>query len=233
VTWAGRKIRVFPDAGSRRPADTLSRRKNEMALTVKRSSSELQDPPLARRLFGSPKAGLLWLPLRLFVGYQWFSGAEHKVTDPKWMQTGEALTAFWVSAAKIPAAPAKPAITFDWYRSFLQFMIDSQSYVWFAKVVAVGELLIGIALILGIFTGIAAFFGGFMNWNFMMAGSASTNPLLFASAVFLVLAWKVAGYYGLDRYLLPAIGTPWQMGVLIGGRRNPVESTGLVRALPV
>ena len=36
--------------------------------------------------------------------------------------------------------------------------------------------LIGIALILGAFTGVAAFAGGFMNWNFIMAGTGSTNP---------------------------------------------------------
>jgi len=24
------------------------------------------------------------------------------------------------------------------------------------------------------------------------------------------MAWKTAGYYGLDRYLLPILGTPWQ-----------------------
>ena len=41
-----------------------------------------------------------------------------------------------------------------------------------AELVAVGELLIGVGLILGVFTGIAAFFGAFMNWNFMMAGTA-------------------------------------------------------------
>jgi thiosulfate dehydrogenase [quinone] large subunit len=72
--------------------------------------------------------------------------------------------------------------------------------------------LIGIALILGAFTGIAAFFGGFMNWNFMMAGSASSNPLLFTIAIFLILAWKVAGWWGVDRFLLPLVGTPWQPG---------------------
>jgi thiosulfate dehydrogenase [quinone] large subunit len=73
-----------------------------------------------------------------------------------------------------------------------------------------GEILIGTALILGAFVGIAAFLGGFMNWNFIMAGTASTNGLLFALAVLLVLAWRVAGWYGLDRYLLPLLGTPWQ-----------------------
>ncbi len=74
---------------------------------------------------------------------------------------------------------------------------------------AYGELLIGIGLILGAFTGVAAFFGGLMNWNFMMAGSASTNPLLFVAAVAIILGWKVAGYIGADYFLLRWIGTPW------------------------
>jgi len=97
-------------------------------------------------------------------------------------------------------------------------LLDISAYTWFAKVVAYGELLIGVALVLGAFVGIAAFFGGFMNWNFMMAGSASTNPVLFCLAVLLILSWKVAGYYGLDRYLLPALGTPWQPGRVFATR---------------
>ncbi len=28
--------------------------------------------------------------------------------------------------------------------------------------------------------------------------------------ILLILAWKNAGYLGLDRYLLPALGTPWK-----------------------
>jgi hypothetical protein len=55
-----------------------------------------------------------------------------------------------------------------------------RAYTWFAKIIAVGELVIGIALILGAFTGLAAFSAGFLNWNFVMAGTASTNALLFA-----------------------------------------------------
>ena len=109
-------------------------------------------------------------------------------------------------------------------QSFIQFMLDSGSYVWFAKLVAVGEFAVGIALIIGAFVGIAAFFGAFMNWNFMMAGSASTNPLLFAIAVFLILAWKVAGYYGLDRVLLPMLGTPWKPAIRIAPTAQPARS---------
>jgi len=49
-----------------------------------------------------------------------------------------------------------------------------------------------------------------MNMSFLLAGSASTNPIMFTLAVGLMLAWKVAGYYGLDRYLLPLLGVPWK-----------------------
>ncbi len=52
---------------------------------------------------------------------------------------------------------------------------------------AYGEFLIGVALILGAFVGIAAFFGALLNWNFIMAGAASTNGMLFAIAVVLML----------------------------------------------
>jgi thiosulfate dehydrogenase [quinone] large subunit len=104
----------------------------------------------------------------------------------------------------------RPPISFDWYRSFLQGMIDAGSYTWFAKLIAVGEVLVGVALIVGAFVGIAAFFAAMMNWNFIMAGSASTNGLLLVGALFLVLAWKIAGYYGADYFLLPRLGTPWK-----------------------
>jgi len=58
--------------------------------------------------------------------------------------------------------------------------------------------------------GISAFFGALLNWNFIMAGAASTNGLLFVLAIMLMLAWKVAGYIGLDYFLLSFLGTPWK-----------------------
>ena len=174
-----------------------------------RKGEMVQDPPLVQKLLSHPLAGLLWLPLRIWLGYQWFVAGSHKISNPAWVVTGDALKGFWTNAVKVSAETGKGPITFDWYRSFLQFMLDNQAYTWFAKLVAYGELLIGIALILGIFTGIAAFFGGFMNFNFMLAGSASTNPLLFVIAVSLIMAWKVAGYFGADYFLLRFLGTPW------------------------
>jgi thiosulfate dehydrogenase (quinone) large subunit len=179
-----------------------------MAAIVTRKGEIVQDPPFLQKFLSDRRSSLLFLPLRIWLGYQWFEAALHKVQNPAWVQTGEALKGFWTAAVAIPET-GRPAISFDWYRTFLQGMLDAQAYTWFAKLVAFGELAIGIALILGAFTGIAAFAGGFMNWNFMMAGSASSNPLLFVAAVALILGWKVAGYIGADYYLLRWIGTPW------------------------
>jgi len=179
--------------------------------TATASKRELiQDPPLAQMLFNNPRAAWLWVFLRVWLGWQWLSSVMPKLSNPKWMETGEALKGFWLNAVQVPEAPARPPIVFDWYRGFIQFLLDAQAYTWFSKLVVAGELLVGVALVLGAFTGIAAFFSGLMNWNFMMAGSASTNPLLFAAAVFLVLAWKVAGYFGADYFLLQWLGTPWK-----------------------
>jgi thiosulfate dehydrogenase [quinone] large subunit len=167
----------------------------------------------------------LWLILRLYLGYTWLSSGLGKVGNPAWMQTGQALRGFWANAVQIPETGRAP-IAFDWYRSFIQGMLDSGAYTWFAPLVVVGELVIGIALILGAFVGIAAFAGAFMNWNFMMAGTASINPLMFVLTILLILAWKTAGWLGLDRWLLPAVGTPWQPGSAVrrvrGGSAVPV-----------
>jgi thiosulfate dehydrogenase [quinone] large subunit len=182
-----------------------------MSAVITRKGQILQDPPIVQKLLTDTRAGWIWVLLRVWLGYQWLDAALHKVNNPAWVAGGEALKGYWSKAVMIPEAPARPAIAFDWYRGFLQSLLDAQAYTWFAKLVAYGELLIGIALIIGAFTGIAAFFGGLMNWNFMMAGSASTNPMLFLVAVGLILAWKVAGYIGADYFLLRWLGTPWQL----------------------
>jgi thiosulfate dehydrogenase [quinone] large subunit len=172
----------------------------------------MSDPPVANALFNNTKLAWIWLIIRVYVGYEWFTAGLEKVQSAAWMQGGAALKGYWTSAIAVPAAPAHPAITYGWFRAFLEFLLNHQSYVWFGKLIAIGELLVGVALVLGIFVGISAFFGGLMNFNYMLAGSASTNPVLFFLAILLMLAWKTAGYWGVDRFLLRFLGTPWKPG---------------------
>lgn len=170
----------------------------------------IQDPPLARFLFSDTRMAAFWLVVRVLLGWQWLSSGWGKVQNPAWMDgSGEALRGFWERAVSIPEA-GRPPITFDWYRDFIQSLLNAEAYTWFAPLIAIGEVFVGIALIIGAFVGVAAFFGAFMNWNFIMAGTASSNALLALAALFLILAWKIAGWYGVDRFLLPRLGTPWR-----------------------
>jgi thiosulfate dehydrogenase [quinone] large subunit len=174
---------------------------------------EIEGPAFTRFLFGNTRAGLFWLPIRLFVGFSWLEAGYHKFSGQGWIDGGAALKGFWEKAVAVPDT-GSPAITYDWYRSFIQFLLDNNAYTWFAPLITFGEMAVGLGLLVGCLTGIAAFFGALMNMSFLLAGSASTNPVLFTLAIGLMLAWKVAGYYGLDRYVLPLLGTPWHRGTL-------------------
>ena len=169
----------------------------------------IQDPPLAKYLFSDRRSSVIWLVLRVWLGIQWVEASLHKISDPKWVSTGEALKGFWMGAVKIPET-GKPPIAFDWYRDVLNFMLQNNWANFMGKLVAYGELLIGIGMIVGAFVGVAAFFGAFMNWNFIMAGAASTNGFMLVIAVLLIMAWKVSGYLGADFFLLRWIGVAWK-----------------------
>jgi thiosulfate dehydrogenase [quinone] large subunit len=176
------------------------------------TSRVISDPPLARFLFSDTRMAPVWLLVRIYVGWAWLEAGWHKVETVgpgNYIVDGSGILAFWTRIGAIPAAPAKPAITYDWYRGFIQFLIDNHTEVVMGKVIAFGETAVGVGLILGAFVGIAAVGGAFMNLNFMLAGSASTNPVMLLLGFLLVLAWKTAGYIGLDRFLLPLLGTPW------------------------
>jgi thiosulfate dehydrogenase (quinone) large subunit len=167
----------------------------------------IPENPVSNFLFNNTRSGLLWLVVRLYLGYAWLDAGIHKVTNEKWVgsEAGAGLTGF-VKGALGKAAEGKDVT--GWYASFLENMVLPNAKL-FSYFVAFGEVLVGLGLILGLLTGVAAFFGAFMNASFLFAGTLSTNPLLFILATWIVLGWKVAGWYGLDRWALAYLGTPW------------------------
>lgn len=175
---------------------------------TERHTPRVADPEWVTRVFHSTRYSWIWLVIRVYVGYEWLVAGFEKVTGKGWVDGGAALKGFWTGAVKVPAT-GHPAIAYDWYRTFLGFLLNHDAHTWFAPLVAYAEMTIGICLIAGLLTGFAAFGGALMNFNFMLAGSASTNPVMFLGAMLVFLAWKVAGHLGLDYYVLPALGTPW------------------------
>ena len=177
---------------------------------------EVEGPSFARYLFSNTRAGLFWLPIRVFLGLSWFEAGVHKATGGGWLDGGSSLCRL-LAARHLDPREGQPADHLRLVSRVHHFLVNGHHETWFAWIITFGELAVGIGLILGALTGIAAFFGALMNMSFLLAGSASSNPVLFTAAIGLILAWRVAGYYGLDRYLLPMLGTPWRAPVRAPG----------------
>ncbi len=175
---------------------------------------QISDPPLALFLFSDTRLAPVWLILRIYVGWQWLVAGYEKILSPLWVgsRAGVALLGFLDGSLK-KTAGAHPDVSI-WYAGFLKSIVLPHVAT-FSYIVSFGEILVGIALILGLFTGIAAFFGSFMNMNYLFAGTVSSNPFLLLLELFLILAWKTAGWIGCDRYLLPFLKTPWKPGKLL------------------
>ena len=176
--------------------------------------TQIPEPKLSKLLFSDTRFAIIWLFVRLYVGWEWLMAGIEKISGPssvKWVgdQAGVAVKGF-LTGALSKTSGAHPDVQ-GWYAAFID-NFALQHTVAFSHAVAWGELFVGIGLLLGVFTGIAAFFGVFMNMNYLLAGTVSTNPTLFLLQLFLILGWRVAGWFGLDQFVLPKLGTPWHSG---------------------
>lgn len=189
-----------------------------MAQASSRYRMQIEDPPIAQFLFADTRMAWFWLLVRLYAGYEWLMAGIGKFGNPAWTgsQAGAAIAGFATAALK-KTTGAHPDVT-GWYAGFLQTFVIPHAAAW-SWAITLGEIAVGLGLIVGLFTGFAAFFGGLMNANYLLAGTVSTNPILFILSTWLVLAWRVAGYYGLDRWVLLALGVPGRPGRLF--QREP------------
>lgn len=179
---------------------------------------KVNEPPFARWLFSDTRSAPLWLVVRVWLGLQWLGSGWGKIQlwdfdNGKWINGGGvALKSYWERATAVAPGGNGALVTYDWYYDFLKFLLDGKHYQWFSWLVAFGEIAIGLGLVFGCLTGIAALFGAVMNISFVLAGTTSTNGILLLTAIALILAWKTAGQWGLDRYVLKFLGTPWSPG---------------------
>jgi thiosulfate dehydrogenase [quinone] large subunit len=183
----------------------------------------IQESPISQALFSDVRWAWVWLILRVYVGWQWFEAGLGKIQNPAWTgsKAGAAISGF-VTGALAKTTGDHPDVQ-GWYAWFLQNVVLTRPAFW-SYVVSWGEVLVGAALILGIFTGIAAFFGSFMNMSYLLAGTVSVNPVLLMGAGILLLAWKTAGWWGLDRWVLPVLGTPWRPGLIFANAKATAPS---------
>ncbi|HZS79460.1 MAG TPA: hypothetical protein VFA41_22795 [Ktedonobacteraceae bacterium] len=172
-------------------------------------SERFPEPAISRFFFGSTGSAVLWFVVRMDVGAQWLLAGWEKVTSPAWGASGKALSGF-VAGALAKTSGANPSVQ-GWYAWFLQHMVLPNAGL-FSFLVTWGEVAVGLGVLLGVLTGIAAGFGVLMNLNYLLAGTVSINPVLGMFGLFLCFSWRVCGWIGFDRWLLPTLGLPWKPG---------------------
>lgn len=142
-------------------------------------------------------AGILTV-FRLFLGYTWITAGWGKITG------GFDASGYLKGAVANPVKGPDGNMVYSWYVSFLEgFALPNIEL--FNFLVPWGEFLVGLGLILGCFTSAAVFFGLVMNFSFFLAGTVSHNPTDIFLGVIILTAGANAGYFGLDRYVLPFI----------------------------
>ena len=144
-------------------------------------------------------SAIVWFFLRIYVGWQWFSAGWEKLGTSAWTgsHAGAAISGF-LNGALTETNGAHPDVM-SWYAWFINHVALPNAFA-LSYLVTFGEIFVGLALILGIFTGLAAGFGVFMNFNYLMAGTVSINPWLLFLQLLIIKGRKVAGHLGLDRF---------------------------------
>lgn len=141
-------------------------------------------------------ASVILTVIRLFLGYSWFKSGFGKLTGDGFDASG-----FLTNAIKNPVTGPDGAV-YGWYTSFIEgFAMPNVGL--FNVLIPIGELLVGLGLILGCLTTAAALFGVVMNFSFLLAGTISHNPTDILMGLMIMFAGANAGYYGLDRWVLP------------------------------
>jgi thiosulfate dehydrogenase (quinone) large subunit len=185
--------------------------------TTTPSTRSALEMPWTRWLFRSRQASILWLIVRLWLGWQWFSAGWGKLTGAgynNWFTHDTGLVGFIAGANysydHSAQAFGHPEVNYGWYLRILNAIgVHAQL---FSRVVTVSELAVGIGLLLGCLTGLAAVGGVALNVLYITGGSAGPNGIFILCGLLLILAWRVAGYIGVDYFLLPRPHLPRKVG---------------------
>ncbi|MGE5672334.1 MAG: DoxX family protein [Mycobacterium leprae] len=145
----------------------------------------------------SKNASWIWLVLRLYVGYEFMTAGWEKITGPKAFDA----SGFLQGAVK-GATGAHPTVQ-PWFAAIVKSAF-LPSVGLFNFLVPWGELLTGIALIIGFASSFALVMALLMNYAYMFSGSTSTNvQLSLLEVILLAVGGAYVGFLGVDYWFRP------------------------------
>ncbi len=156
-----------------------------------------------------------WTAMRVWLGVMWIQAASAKL----W---GADNAAFLHGGAGVAGFAAHGTPAYTWWGSFLHgFVVPNAD--WIGIVVAVAEFAVGVALVAGCFTRLAALGSLALLFTYVMSGTASVCAFYALFAIVILSMWKTSSWIGFDGLLAKyrqrhhgehhQIRLPWERGV--------------------
>jgi thiosulfate dehydrogenase [quinone] large subunit len=153
--------------------------------------SEIKTPQVLQYLTRSKLMAVGWTAIRVWLGIMWIQAGVSKLwgaENPSFLHgNGSGVAGF----------AAHGVSAYSWWGSFLHNFVVPNSG-WIGVLVAVAEFVIGCALVLGLFTPIAALGSLALLFTYVMSGTASVCAFYALCAIVLLATWRTSGWIGAD-----------------------------------
>jgi thiosulfate dehydrogenase [quinone] large subunit len=152
---------------------------------------QVKTPPVLQFLTRSKVMAIGWTAIRVWLGIMWIQAGVAKLwgaENPAFLHN---------NGAGVAGFAAHGVAAYSWWGSFLHSFVVPNSG-WIGVLVAVAEFLIGCALVLGLFTPIAALGSLVLLFTYVMSGTASVCALYTLCAIVLLATWRTSGWIGID-----------------------------------
>lgn len=142
-------------------------------------------------LKASRLAALAWTAMRVWLGVMWIQAGSAKIWG------AEAAGFMHNNGAGVAGFAAHGTPAYSWWGSFLHgFVVPNAGAI--GVLVAVAEFAIGVALVAGLFTRLAALGSLALLFTYVMSGTASVCAWYALFAIVILVMWRTSSWIGAD-----------------------------------
>jgi len=140
-------------------------------------------------LKNSKLAALAWTAMRVWLGVMWIQAGVAKLWGAE--------AAAFLHGAGVAGFATHGTPAYSWWGSFLHgFVVPNAG--WIGVLVALAEFAIGIALVAGLFTRVAALGSLALLFTYVMSGTASVCAFYALFAIVILVMWRTSSWIGVD-----------------------------------
>jgi thiosulfate dehydrogenase [quinone] large subunit len=163
--------------------------KNPVALFIDPSERKSSQP--VEWLRTSKAMAIVWTAARVWLGIMWMEAGVAKIfgaENPAFLHN---------NGAGVAGFAAHGTAAYSWWGSFLHsFVVPNAGAI--GVLVAFGEFAIGVGLVLGLFTRVAALASLALLFTYVMSGTASVCAFYALFSIVILATWRTSSWIGVD-----------------------------------